>query len=554
MPTVNMPNKNSLETNITNIIFNTCQIIVSKVNNTIGFTPHFVCEINGPYYTYFRKLINLVNPKQSRRIHLQLYALKVNNNSKEIKSHKYIEFSKETVIEYGLKDIKTPSADDIIEVKKFQYPLTNKEKNKGLKTNNTQKEYCSFDIKKLKYNNNISFEMPFPYPVPQEHTLEAKEESDWDSELDFGSWVASNKSITPDSDPPFQQQSNNIKIEQIRQNFPIDSNKKLYIDKLGRQIINKKNFHLKENYFLTNNKLYNIQQRKPVEIKENEDIEGVITSAITQSKIRTSTVSPSQLTKNTKQQHSETSSFIILNYCDFKNLRRIEEVTFLLVLSILNSVLNLEKCIMESSRDISTNVGIATRNRQAYTIHHISDIINSSPCHLHRLFTKFTGITLKDYENLCLEFLSTNCEYFKLIGENINIWVTEAKCTLDFTLIFPTFINRKYNYTKFLTDDPQKTFASWSLFLILLGSEEAIFKNKVLLNPPLLPSSKINCKQKRLRRKKGGNSGPNQFRSPVGPLKNKIKTEILDNLSVIDTSMACDHNFQFTIEKLFSNY
>lgn len=549
-----MSNKNFLETDITNIIFNTCQIIVSKINDTIGFTPHFVCEINGPYYTYFRKLVNLVNPKQARRIHLQLYALKINNNSKEIKSHKYIEFSKETVIEYGLKNIKTPSVEDIIEVKKFQYTLTNKVKKKELETKRKQTDCYFFDANTFKNNHNISFELPFPYNVTGEPILDTREESDWDSDVDFGGWATSNKAITPDSDPPFHQHIKNIKRHQTRQNFSVNYDKNWYKEKLERKIINRKNLHWKENHHATNNKPYNIYHKKPVEIKKNEDIEGLITAAITQSKLRTSTVSPSQLTKNNKQRLGDTSSFIILNHCDYKNLRRIEEVTFLLVLSILNGVLNFEKCIMQASKDISTNVRIATQNRQAFTIHNISDIVNSSPCHLHRLFTKFTGITLKDYENLCLEFLNTNHEYFKLLGDNINLWVREFKGTLDFGMIFSTFISRKYNYTKFLTEDLQKAFNSWSLYLLLPGTEEAIFRNKVLLNPPLLPSSRINRKQKRLREKKGGNSGPNQFRSPVGPLKKKIRAEILDTLSVIDTSTAYNNKFQFTIEKLFSTY
>lgn len=548
-----MSNRSSLEADITNIIFNTCQIIVSKVNDTIGFTPHFVCEINGPYYPYFRKLINLVNPKQSKRIHLQLYALKINNNSKEIKSHKYVEFSKETVLEYGLKNIKTPSVEEIIEVKKFQYSLTNRANNKELKTMENQTKYHSFDENTVKYNNNTRFELPFPYPVSIEPSLDIKEESDWDSDMELGGWIISNKAITPDSDPPFHQYIKKSRKHQNKQNFSMNHDKYWHREKLEKKRVNRKKFHCKENHYVANNLHFNNYNKTPIDRKKNEEIEGLIAAAIIQSELRTSTVSPSQLTKNKKQRLGETSSFIILNHCDYKNLRRIEEVTFLLVFSILNGVLNFEKCIMQASKNISANVRIATENRQAYTIHNISDIINSSPCHLHRLFTKFTGITLKDYENLCLEFLNTNHNHFKLLGANINLWVKEFKGSLNFDLIFSTFISRKYNYTKFLSDDLQKKFNSWSLYLLLPGTEEAIFRNKVLLNPPLLPSSRINRKQRRLREKKGGNSGPNQFRISVGPLRKKIRAEILDTLFVIDTSISCNTRFQFNIEKLFSN-
>ncbi|KAK5778840.1 hypothetical protein RI543_003765 [Arxiozyma heterogenica] len=548
-----MSNRNSLEADITNIIFNTCQIIVSKINDTIGFTPHFVCEINGPYYPYFRKLINLVNPKQSKRIHLQLYALKINNNSKEIKSHKYVEFSKETVLEYGLKNVKTPSVEEIIEVKKFQYSLTNRANNKELKTMENQTKYHSFDENIVKYNNNTRFELHFPYPVSIEPSLDIKEESDWDSDMELGGWIISNKAITPDSDPPFHQYTKKSRKHQNKQNFSMNYDKYWHREKLEKKRVNRKKFYCKENHYVANNLHFNNYNRTPIDRKKNEEIEGLIAAAIIQSELRTSTVSPSQLTKNKKQRLGETSSFIILNHCDYKNLRRIEEVTFLLVFSILNGVLNFEKCIMQASKNISANVRIATENRQAYTIHNISDIINSSPCHLHRLFTKFTGITLKDYENLCLEFLNTNHNHFKLLGDNINLWVKEFKGSLNFDLIFSTFISRKYNYTKFLSDDPQKKFNSWSLYLLLPGTEEAIFRNKVLLNPPLLPSSRINHKQRRLREKKGGNSGPNQFRISVGPLRKKIRAEILDTLFVIDTSTSCNTRFQFNIEKLFSN-
>ncbi|CAL9728412.1 hypothetical protein MOUN0_D03576 [Monosporozyma unispora] len=524
-----MTEVNSLERNITNIIFNTSQLIVSNVNDTIGFTPHFVCEINGPYYLFFRKLLNLINPKQSRRIHLQLYALKVNNNSKEIKSHKYVKFSRETIIEFGLKDIRTPTKQpQVIEVKKFNDPSQNRILEQDTRRTFGEDDLYTFVGNEVKCDPMANFEIPFPYQLPQETFIKSpKDDSDWESDVDFGNWIAHNKSITPDSDPPFHQQTKKYCKDKVRQDFLIDCTSKSQVPQFDA--------------------------RKGIgDNSEDEEDNGKYLSPKYQVEDRRGTVSPSQLTRTKKITSKDTSSFIVLNYCDYKNLRRIEEVTFLLVLSILNGVLKFEKNIMESANNISPNVKIATKNRQAYTIHNVSDIINSSPCHLHRLFTKYTGITLKDYENLCLEFINSNVQQFKLIGENINLWVNSSKTPLSFHNLLDVFCRQRYNYTKVLTKDRQKQFDSWSLYLLVPGADDAVFKNKILLNPPLLPCSKINSKQKRLKQKRGGNSGPNQFRTPIGPLKSKIRTNRLDKYSVIDTTSPGTPDYQFSIEDLFA--
>lgn len=526
-----MTEENSLERDITNIIFNTSQLIVSKVNDTIGFTPHFVCEINGPYYIFFRKLLNLINPKQSRRIHLQLYALQVNNNSKEIKSHKYVRFSKETVVEFGLKDIKTPSKHpQMIEVKKFNNPSPNRLMKCEKKLNFDDDDLYSFDVSEIKYNPNVNFEIPFPCQIPQETFIKpTKNESDWESDVDFGNWVSHNQSITPDSDPPFHQQIKMNYKDKMRQDFLIDCNNK------------SQTHHFDPRDGTGDN----------TDVSESEDDTSDYASPRFYSEMRTGTVSPSQLTRTKVSSIQNDSSFIVLNYCDYKNLRRIEEVTFLLVLSILNGVLKFENSIMKAANEVSLNVKMATKNRQAYTIHNVSDIINSSPCHLHRLFTKYTGVTLKDYENLCLEFINANSRYFTLIGDNINLWVKSSPQQIEFNNLLNVFCTTRYNYTKFLTIDRQKQFDSWSLYLLVSGNEDAVFRNGILLNPPLLPSSKINNKQQRLKQKKGGNSGPNQFRIPIGPLKKKIRSKLLNTSSVIDNTSPGIIDFQFKIERLF---
>lgn len=129
----------------------------------------------------------------------------------------------------------------------------------------------------------------------------------------------------------------------------------------------------------------------------------------------------------------------LITELDFENVKRVQRACIYIAYAAVNQLLNLEtdpSMILESNQSTATatNMGNGTAPSSAASSHanvdgldpmescHISlkrgevlgfrelgHLISITPWHFHRVFKVITGLTIREYGQLCVEFLKKNC-------------------------------------------------------------------------------------------------------------------------------------------------
>lgn len=104
----------------------------------------------------------------------------------------------------------------------------------------------------------------------------------------------------------------------------------------------------------------------------------------------------------------EIKYFRMFSDTELLNVKRAECATLFIALSIILQEIGIPKSLAQKLDDMSPTLAQNIKRKISFNIHQMGEIINISGYHLHRQFVKFTGVTIRRYEELCRRFLSIN--------------------------------------------------------------------------------------------------------------------------------------------------